>query len=37
MSNPTETGMCDKHFSCKKGVCDKCGVFRYCDATTYFQ
>ena len=37
MSNPTDTGVCDKHFSCKKGVCDKCGVCRYCDAPPYSQ
>ena len=32
MSNPTEKGVCDKYFSYKKGVCDQCGVCRYCDA-----
>ena len=24
--NPTEKGVHEKNFSCKKGVCDKCGV-----------
>ena len=32
MSNPPEKGVCDNHFSNKKGVCDQCGVCRYCDA-----
>ena len=26
MMNPTEKGVHEKNFSCKKGVCDKCGV-----------
>ena len=37
MSNPTDTGVCDNNFSCKKGVCDKCGVCRYCETPPYFQ
>ena len=37
MSNPTENGVCDNHFSCKKGVCYQCGVCIYCNAPSYFQ
>ena len=37
MSNPTDKGVCDKHFLCKKGVCDQCFVCRYCNAPPYFQ
>ena len=37
MSNPTEKGVCDNNFSCKKRICDQCGVCRYCDAPTYCQ
>ena len=37
MSNPTEKGVCDNHFSNKKGVCDQFGVYIYCDAPPYFQ
>ena len=37
MSNPNEKGLCDNNFSCKKGVCDQCGGFRYCDAPPYCQ
>ena len=37
MSNPTEKGVRDKHFSCKRVFCDQCGVCRYCDAPPYFQ
>ena len=32
MSNPPENGVCDNKCSNKKGVCDQCGVLRYCDA-----
>ena len=35
MSNPTEKGVCDNHFSCKKVFCNQCCVCRYCDATPY--
>ena len=37
MSNPTKKGVCDKHFSYKKEVCDQCGTCRYWDAPSYFQ
>ena len=37
MSTPTYKGVCDNHFSCKKGVCDQWGVCRYCDVPPYFQ
>ena len=32
MSNPTEKGVYDNNFSCKKGACDQCVVCRYCGA-----
>ena len=32
MSNTPKSGVCDKNFSNKKGVCDQYGVWRYCDA-----
>ena len=37
MSITSEKGACDNHFSDKKGVCDKCGVWRYCDTPPYFR
>ena len=37
MSNPTETGLCDNHFSFKKGFFDQCGVCRFYDTPPYFQ
>ena len=37
MINPTETGVGNKHFKFKKGVCDQRGVCRYCDAPPYFK
>ena len=37
MSNPTERGVCDKHFSFKKGFCDQCVACRYCNAPPYYQ
>ena len=35
MSNPTEKGVWENHFSYKKGVCDKCDLCRYCDVPPY--
>ena len=37
MSNQTVAGLCDNKFSCKKGVCNQCGVCWYCDAPQYCQ
>ena len=37
MSNPTEKGVCDNHFSYKKLVFDQYGVCIYCDSPPYCQ
>ena len=37
MINPIEKGVRGKNFSCEKGVCDQCVVFRYCEAPPYFK
>ena len=31
MSNPHDKGVCDRNKSDNKGVCDQCGVCRFCD------
>ena len=36
MSNTNENGVFDKHKSNNKGVCDRCGVCRCCDAPPVF-